>query len=310
MAVWLSELPSPTRRTRSMSTPELYFDEQGTKVQSKLSVQTGLKDLSAVAPRHEHENSLRQHPIRRMHLPIRLRVPQRRSSLSFRPRSSHNSSRIYIMPNTQVGSPEADSITHFQLGLPKQTTTTGLHLNYGQTRTIRPRQDLSQQTTKTGLHLNYPQHAITRPQPVALAPRDATSLAPVSHLPHTTEELRVECRALNDQILAHFDPQVRNTDPRSTSNMQNQDDRAMARDTVVVDFQRQFQASEPAPSAPMLNQQASQMTQVRQLFGRDTTKEGRSRKRSRSEVSGSQWPRMRDQMERALTTFVYNPQSR
>ncbi|KAJ4424235.1 hypothetical protein N0V82_001101 [Gnomoniopsis sp. IMI 355080] len=263
-----------------MSTPESCFDEQENKAQPKPDAQTGSKGLPTVMPHHQHENPLRQHPVWQMHLPIRLRIPQRHSSLKFGQNSSHNSLRISTLPSTEVSSSEPNNTSNLQLELPRQTTTTGLHLNYRQISTTGSQMGQFQQIATAGLDFDNPQDAITRPQPAVLAPRDAPGLGSVSHRPQIAKELRVEYQELNDRILAHFDPQMQNTGVRFKRKMQNHNDHDMARDTVAKDFQPQTHASGPTQAATMLQRQASQMSQVRQLFGR----EGRSRKRSRSET--------------------------
>lgn len=284
--MWLDGLPEPTQRPQSLFAPPLSTNAQETKAQSDLGGEPDLEDLRVVTPRqhHHHENPLRQHPIRHIQLPIRLRVPQRQSSLSFKHRSSRNSLQTSVPASPQLASPEVD-ISNLQLGLPKRTITTGFHLNYSLTRASRQQFDLPKQTATTGLHFNSPQNAITRPQPAFLAPRHSPGIQIEPRRSQSAQGLQVDLQALNDQILAHFDPPLQKPVSHSEHNMEYQDSRDQSQETVVAGSPAAIPSIEAAQTAIMLQRQASQMSQVRQLFGRDTPMEVDSRKRSRSDVS-------------------------
>lgn len=265
MAQWLSDLPSPPpRRQQFLSESMSFMVNQDSKAPSNMDRQADSKRKHMNVPHLEHENPLRQHPIRWLSLPIRVQVPQRRSSLNFNSRDSRHSLDNAPLPDVQATSPQTETAT-LRLGLPKQTTTTGLHLNYGQSRASRRHFSLPQQTITTGLHLNYPRHATARPQYTVLSPRDATAL-----------------QTFYSRLFDSSSHPVLNM-----SNEQNQRD--IAQDPIVVDFGAQATSSQPPKPATEMHRQMSQMGQIRQLFGgTEVAKGAESRKRTRSEVSG-QW---------------------
>lgn len=261
MAQWLSDLPSPPRRRlRSLSDSMNFMaDQQEIEAPSNLDTQTGFDDRHTIVPHFEHENPLQQHPIRHLNLPARVRVPQRRSSLNFGQRDSRHSLESGALPDAQVSSLQAN-VAYLNLDLPRQTTTTGLHLNYGQPRASRHYCGLLQHTTTTGLHLNYPRNATTQAQQAVLAPGDTAGFQ-------------------------SFDFQLYNTCPTTAPNMSNQNQRNMAQDPIVIDFGAQVASSRAPKPTAKVHRQMSQVSQIRQLFGgTETAKESDSRKRTRSEV--------------------------
>lgn len=264
MAQWLSDLPSPPpRRHQFLSDSMSVMVNQEDQSPSNMVPETGLKDVHENVPRLAHENPLRQHPVRRLSLPIQVQIPQRRSSLNCNSRDSRHSLDNAPVPDVQATSPQTDTaIRH--LGLPKQTTTTGLHLNYGQSRVSRRHFSLPQQTVTTGFHLNYPRHATARPQHAVLSPGDDTKA-----------------------LQSFYCSRLLNSSSHTVLNMSNeQNQRNIAQDPIVIDFGAPTASSQNSKPVTKVHRQMSQMGQIRQLFGgTESTQEAESRKRSRSEVS-------------------------
>lgn len=283
MAQWLSDLPSPPRRRpRSLSDSMSFMAEQENKAPSNLDTQTVFDEMHTIVPHFEHENPLRQHPVRHLNLPIRVSVPQRRSSLNFGQRGSHHSLENVCLPDAQAtSSPQQTNTAYLNLDLPGHTTTTGLHLNYGQPRASRHRCGLPHHTTTTGFHLNYSQHVATQPQHAVVAPRQATALQSFDSPPYTT--------SLHTAL--------------NMSGQQNQGNN-VAQDPIVIDFGARAASSHPPKPTAKMHRQMSQMSQVRQLFGgTESNKDAASRKRTRSEVSKA--IRSRDRQTKILWGLFY-----
>lgn len=282
MAMWLTDLPDSTRRPPSVAAPTTGVDEQANEFQSNLGAQPAQgphQDMAVACPCYQHEDPLRQHPINGTLLPVPLRIPQRRSSINFRHKDSSQSLRKSEPTGPQVASQLA--IPHLRVGLPQQTTTTGLHLSYARASTLRLSRGLPRQTARTFPHSDSPHDTITRPQPAVLAPNHTTSIQIVPHRSCITLESRIAHQALNDQILAHFDSSFQNTVHLSGLAMQDTNDREPDQDTAMAVAHAQITSVEIAHTA-FMDRQGSQ---IRQLFGQDTAKEGVSKKHSRSEVS-------------------------
>lgn len=304
MALWLTDLPDPTeQRLRSLSAPEPHIDAQVNKKLFDLGAPTaGLEGIRVASPLHGHENPLQQHPISPMQLPMRHHVPQRHSSVNFRQGSFHHNLQTTAPIDLQLASLVTD-ISHLQLGLPQQTTATGLHFDYPQTDVPRLQHTLLQQnTTTSGAQLNHHQDVITRPQPVVLGPRYALGFEPVPRRSHIALQPQIDFRALNDQILAHFDPELQNTVHESDVAMEGQNHRDVDQNTVVDESQ----APSPSVKSAQNGNVHCQVTKIRQFFGEDTAKKGESKKRGRSDVSRTPPPHLPELRKRTCSLVYHN----